>query len=513
MRLRKTKTIAGEYASLRADYAAARPSRFRRTRTALGGTADAHYSEASLWTIREYSRDMVRNDDAPGTLVDGIKRNILQDRGLVLEPKTGDEKLDSEIGYRWNDWCNDAASCDARGMNSWWHLEQLVLEALIVDGDTFALPLESGEIQLVEAELCSSPTTANTRGVVCGIVHDRVMRRPVEYWFLGEGDPVIGGRRTIGQYRQVPAFDEEGQPNVFHVLDTRRISQSRGVPAFAPVFDTLGMFEDVNFAALVQQQMVSCIAAFFVNTDGGDLQMGSRQTQTAEDGTTETLEALSPGMTLRLRPGEDVRGFSPNVPAPAYFDLCKSVLRRICARLGVPPEIAFFDTTDTTFHGYRGAVDQARVGFQRTQRNLALRLHTPAYRWKVRQWLPALGAVARRLARKGDLFRHEWKMPGWRYVDPLKDAQADALQLQNMLDSPRGLVALRGRDFETITDETVADREMAIRKAIDAVQSIASDTGVHVSWRDVLNLAAPENYRITAEMPPETHDSDTEETP
>jgi hypothetical protein len=64
--LRNTNSIQqvhAAFADIRNDYAAAQPSRFRRTRRNLGGNADAHYqNEAKFLEMREYVRDMDRND-------------------------------------------------------------------------------------------------------------------------------------------------------------------------------------------------------------------------------------------------------------------------------------------------------------------------------------------------------------------------------------------------------------------------------------------------------------------
>src|SRR5687767_9196716 len=99
----------------RADYAGATPSTFRRTRTGLYGSADAHLlSDASYFRMIEYVRDMDRNDFWTAQIVDRLADNVIR-TGAVLEPKTGDKALDKAIWQDDADWANDPSKCDAAG--------------------------------------------------------------------------------------------------------------------------------------------------------------------------------------------------------------------------------------------------------------------------------------------------------------------------------------------------------------------------------------------------------------
>src|SRR5690606_8680833 len=71
---------------------------------------------------------------------------------------------------------------------------------------------------------------------------------------------------------------------------------------------------------------------------------------------------------------------------------------------------------------------------------------------------------------------------------PLDDAKADAFRLNSLLASPRQVAGERGRDFDDIVDETVADNYRAIRQAMRAVQRLKSKfPESEVTWRDILN--------------------------
>ena len=483
-------------------YHAARPSKFRRTRTRLGGTADAHYAiETEYWQVREYARDMYRNDLYFQAITDRAVDNIVR-CGFMPHPRTGDRVLDEELLDRWHEWSTDPSMCDVAGKMSWYRMERLAMLHRLVDGDLFAILTDSGAVQILEGDRVNSPTNLFDR-VVHGVEVDE-LGRPERYWFVRprvEDMKINVHRIPQGErdFDKRPAFDGDLRV-VLHIFDPSRITQNRGITAYHAVFDKLGMLDDLEFARLVQAQVVSCIAAFIVAGPGetpSDIPFGSRETETRNDATTETFEELAPGIVPRLKAGEDIKGVSSNVPNPEAAKQTRFILRSIGAALGVPIEIALFDTTETNFHGYRGALTQAQMGFECVQKSQQEVLHSPMWRWKVTGWLPELGAAARA---NRNLFRHTWTPPGWPYVERLKDIQADKLALESMLTSPRRISALRGKNWGEIVDEAADDWRAAILKADEVAKDIEETTEGRVkpTWREVLNLAPPQGQQAPA---------------
>jgi len=308
---------------------------------------------------------------------------------------------------------------------------------------------------------------------------------------------------------RIPALNERGQPNVLHLYHPKRITQTRGVTALAPCFDMLGMFEDVNLARLVQQQMVACVGAFI--TREHDYQLGNRSTTDNEDGTQNTLEELAPGLVVRLRTGEKLESFNPNVPNPEFFHHVRLIIRLIGGNLGMPLELVMLDTTDTTFHGYRGVMQEAKKSFKVIQKRYPQQLHTPLYHACLDRWEPELGLRSKKLRRK--LRSHFWQPPGWPYVDPKTDAEADRIRLKNGMTSPRRYHMEQGDDWDDIKKELVEDYGSAIDEALTKAEELnkkhkaALKDQLPVTWREVLNLDNPTgNTRAvketTDEVPP-----------
>lgn len=508
---RRTITVqstAEVFDDLRADYSATKASRFRRRRTGIasgGAGADYHYrSEAEYLKLGELARDFDRNDVIVGQIVCRAVNNTVQG-GMQLNPNTGDKSIDHDIKQRWATECCDPDGFDVSGEHDFNSLEELSLREMFVVGDICAvLPAwPETKLEMIEAHRLRTPKNTK-KNVVHGVLLDQQRRRQ-EYWFTKDDLDPMRALHKVADITSVPARDDDGNRRVAHVYNPKRVSQTRGVTAFAPIFDTAGMFEDLNFAKLVQAQVVSCFSLIrnrgeqFEFPPGDGSQTGPRTSQVQRDGTTRTLEGVGPGIELIAARGETITGFSPNVPNAEFFEHVRLLLSLIGVNLGMPLVLVLMDASETNFSGWRGAIDQARLGFKRNQRALIRRFHRPIYGWKVRLWM--LDDTVLRHAHERsdvDVLRHSWNPPNWPYIQPLQDAAADTMIIRNGLNSPRRVHAKNGREWDEISTEIVDDNGEAIVKAKTRAKEINDKFPEDpVTWRDLLSLPMAEGINLS----------------
>ncbi len=489
------RSVSEQFTDLRADYRAAKNTRFTRQRQglpAMGSGADFHIrNESEFLRIIEKSRDMDRNDAVVGATVDRAVQNTMQG-GFILEPKTSDPELNDDIARRWLEWSEDADQCDLAGELCFSEIEYMMLRHVFVDGDIVALPNILGPLEILEAHRLRTPSNAQRR-TVHGVEMSSSRKR-LRYWFTAEDINPNHTAPRLSSMAVVGVRNTEGDRDLFHVLNPKRVSQTRGITAFAPVFELLGMLEDLQFAKLLQAQIVSCFAVFRsrhveYKAEGVGSKLGPRSVEAgAGGGDDRTIEEISPGMVLNGQAGETLTGFSPNVPNPEFFPHVKMILQLIGINLGLPLVLVLMDGSETNFSGWRGAVDQARLGFRRNQKWMIARFHRPVYRWKLKQWISEDSVLrARSVAMGSDFFRHVWHPPTWPYIEPFKDAKADALRLAENLISPRRIMAERGYTYDDISQEIVDDRSLLIERAVKKAAKMPAD----VSWRDIANMPAP----------------------
>ena len=501
---KKKATLQSTFDSIRADYDMSRISRFVRRRTGvltLGSGADYHYRNGmKYYSDMEQARDMDRNDPLIGVLADRRVDNIVQG-GFKLDTKTGDKGLDLDLWERWQAFSTNADLCDIAGESTWSELERYCSRAESIDGDIVVTGTEDGPFQIIEAH--SIQEKSKTADTFLGVTRDKVGKR-LQYHVCEEIDEF----GTKGQSTPIDVRNSDGRRQVFHVYNPKRVLQCRGVTQIAPIFSYAGMLEDINFAKLVQQQVVSCFAIFrkmglSPQLPGLNKGYGQSSTETTPAGTRQ-IEGVSPGMEVTGAPGEELTGFSPNVPNSEYFQQVKLILQVMGVNFGLPLCLVLMDGSETNFSGWRGAVDEARKGFVADQNNLVRRLHKPAYEWWLSQEIELDASLRNRVDNKNlNLYGHNWNLPTWSYIEPVADAEGDATQLSNSLTSPRRMHSARGNDWEEIADESIEDNHYAIDKAASQADEFNAKhpNSPPLTWRDLISLPMPKGQTLALQDP------------
>ena len=499
----------------RADYDAMRDSRHVRKRTGLapgGGSADYHVrNEQQYLNLIEKARDLERNASIIGTSIEKAAHNVVGD-GFVVCPDTGDKKLDADLYDRWTEWTEDESACDITGERTWSEMEIVSVISQIRDGDIIGIGTKDGQLQLVEGHQCRNPrrweSGSNKKNTVLGVQMNEVRKRTKYHIRTDSIDPY----KTTQTEKSIAydVRDGEGMRQLFHYYVSARSSATRGVTALSPCFQKVEMFEDLDFAKLIQAQAVSCFAIIRTREQTKHTGLptrvtpyGNQTTEVDSDGTSRLLDELSGPMEVRAAPGEKIEGFSADVPNTNYFEHAKMLLSMFFINIGLPYVMGMMDASETNFSGWRAAMEEAKKGFRRNQRSLRDRWHRPIYHWKLAQFAAddsAIRAAQQRL--KDSFFRHTWRLPKWPYIQPVEDSAAQAFRMRNGLISPRRLHGELSQDWEEIVAETIADNQFAITRAMEAANAINAQyqPSQPVHWRELMSLPTPDGINLTLPM-------------
>ncbi len=520
-RRKHTSSMAEQFVQAKADFDAAKKTRFKRNRSgtmlrSTGSAADFHYrTEIAYFGIIEDARDLFRNHALIGQAVRRLVANILSG-GFTLDVRTGDKTLDDHNAGRWAEWSADADQCDIQGEQNFHGLEKLTLQQTIVDGDLISLPGLDGTLQQIENHRMRTPHRTQ-RNIVHGVQLNNTdkPRRRVAYWIADEDIEAYYPVPKVGQMTAYPARSPDGVRQVFHHYMPDRTTQTRGVSAFAAPMETAGMGDDLFFAQLMKAMMAASAVLTHEYPEGSlppVINAGGQETRTDQhpSGEARQLAGWSPGMELFAFPGEVLKWHAPNVPNQEFFQHATLILSTLAVNLDLPVQVLMLDATNTNFSGWRGSIDQARQRWLEIQRWLIASFHTPVYRWKVRQWA-AEDAVLRKTLQEQektrrrpggiDIFGHVWHPAGWPYIQPVEDATGDLIQIRAHLTAPRRLAARRGIDYQVHLKECHEDLEIRINSAQATAERInehnkEADGWVPVTWRDVDQPPMPEGVNI-----------------
>lgn len=245
---------------------------------------------------------------------------------------------------------------------------------------------------------------------------------------------------------RIPACD------MLHVFDVLFPGQVRGLSWLAPVLLKMRDRDEASDALLMQTKVASLITGYVQDADGS---FGGFDDQ--EDG--EALNvALEPGAMRILPPGANVTFSEPGKGITQSVDFLRAQDREIAAGVGLTFEALTGDLTQTNYSSARVGLLEFRRSAEMKQRHLVegMLLRPLWDRWID---IKALAGTSGFPALPDDAFRAvRFVPPGWQWVDPRNEVEADVTAITAGLKSREEVVAGRGRDIDQLNAEIARDK-------------------------------------------------------
>jgi len=457
-------------------YRGSEAGRLRGSWTPGGGSADRDLLP-ELATLRERSRDLVRNDGIASGAVDTITTNIISsgirpqstlDRESLKINEDYADQLQKQIEKIWERWVPYA---DAGERMNFYEIEELSERSRMVNGESIIIPLRlpgsnrkrpySFALQVVEADRLNTPMDLYADKSVRLGVQIGEYGEPLAYYIRNThpGDITYAtnlGNNSLNSFIRYPAFNDLGDPNIFHLYHLKRSGQTRGEPFFAPV---LNLFKDrfeYMEAEIVASRVAACFAVFIKKENAYEVSVN----RSSQDSTGKRIEELSPAMVEYLNPGESIESFNPNRPGGTFGLFMERILRDISSGLNIPYEILAKDFSKSNYSNTRAALLEARRFFMMQQRFVADKLGQPvlialleeAY---LKGELPILDFYRNREA----YVRTRWIAPGWQWVDPQKEVAAAVDGINNNISTLAEEMATQGQDWEDTLEQRAREQK------------------------------------------------------
>ena len=277
-----------------------------------------------------------------------------------------------------------------------------------------------------------------------GIEFDGIGRR-VAYHFLRRHPGDMTDPGLAGETTRVLASD------VIHVLDPVEAGQLRGVSRFAAAIVklfTLDLYDDAE----LERKKIAAMFAMFIT---------SPAPETPLEPTDEDLE-VEPGQVVRLDPGEDVSTPATPDSGSTYEPFQYRTLLQIAAALGIPYGYLTGDTAKGNFSNTRISLIEFRRRISAWQHGVLVfqlcRAGLGRAGWtspccRARWICPATTSQRRQYQACA------WLPTKWDWIDPMKDASAEILQIEAGLKSRTQAISERGYDAEQVDREIAAERK------------------------------------------------------
>jgi len=425
----------------------------------------------------------------------GLFRQILGDVCLYgvgdgIMPQSHAE--DPEKAKRYEEYFHEKAKViDITNRFSFWQAQNILLRAMIRDGDAFAAKVRNGagqpKLQLIEAHRVGDP---GENEYIPGI-HDGIIFGP-----FGE---LVGYNvyRSDGSNRQILANA------MMHVVDHEYASGARGVPllqhALPSTQDLMDIYELEKLACKDNADVTRVI-----KRTGGVIDEDMAHELGAGSSTNfQNIAARMGGKLLALEPGEEFQSFTSNRPSPAWMGFVAALEKSIS--MGVLPYEFVNDPSKIGGASVRLITAKAARVFGKYQNVLINSLCIPTWGYIIGQGISS-----------GELPDDpKWNMTSWTTpksvtVDAGREAAQDRADVELGLLSMSELYAQRGLDFRTEMEKRAQD--MNYISALSEKYGIPMEllykpTGVQLGQMKPMTEDEP-----SEQEEPESEDMDEDET-
>lgn len=422
------------------------------------------------------SRDLDRNNGVAAgafqtmgdnTVGAGLRLSPWPDYRMLGKDDTWAQEWSLNVLSLWRSWA-ETTMADVTGRMNFGSLTQLVYRSLLQNGEALALPLWvkrpasrwSTCLQLVDSDRLSNPGNAIPSVRLRGGVEMDEFGKPVAYHIRKLSTwpamfmPAIGG--IGGEWERIPAEAQWGRKRVLHIYQQDRVDQTRGKPVLAPVIEQFRMLDSYQRSEL-QSAIVNALVAGVIETplDPATLaEMMGGDANKYLQAKNEYRVQLEGGTFIPLYPGDVMKPFAPDRPAPQFAAFSEFVLRQIGTTLGMPYELLLKDFSKTNYSSARAALSESWRYFTTRRTWLSMMWAQPVYEL----WLEE--AVNAGLIEAPDFYemlpfysRAKWIGPGRGWLNPIQEAEAAQVRISTGISTLEMECAEQGVDYNDVIDQ------------------------------------------------------------
>jgi lambda family phage portal protein len=340
-------------------------------------------------------------------------------------------------------------NCDVTGRFTLAGLTRMAEAMAITDGDCLWMKLSDGRVQLIEGDRVRTP---NALGDYVGQIVPENFYQGVE-------------RTDAGRPTRYAICDRAPYSNLFTlrtVLPAKyvlhygyfdRYDQTRGISPLASAVNTFCDIYEASEYALAKMKLTQLFALKL-----------KRAADVSADGDTNPYKfdfGKGP-QVLDLDPGDDAGFLESETPSVEFQQFMSTGIAIGLKSLDIP--YSFFDESHTNYSGARQALLQYEQSAEQKRRNLRQLLNNLTT-WRLGLYV-ADGELVLPAGMTVDDLKWEWVGAGLPWIDPQKEATADAMLINSGLKSRTEITKERGRDWKEVADELAAEQQYLAEKNV-----------------------------------------------
>ncbi len=453
------------------------------------GSADADLlpeRDLTVARMRDVSRNNgwvagVAQSQIDGTIGRGLRLVATPDWRSLGQTREWGQTVGREIERRWRlytedpgFWIDAARRRNLAGLLttahwSWFHTGEIL--ALARWGAARPSPWRT-YFQMVDSDRLSNAQGAPDSDRLRGGVELGPEGEPLAYHIrkAHPGEIFTAGAR-VWEWERVPRDTPHGRRMVIHAFKDDRPEQSRGKPPITSIIEDtrlLDRFEKNTAAAAVTQALYA--AAFESPLDpalAADVLGGAGDVTAYQEARSEfhaKRDIRLNGVKIpHLFPGEQLKLTSPGQPGQTFEAFEATFLRRIAACSGQSYEQVSKDYSKTNYSSARAAMLETWKFYNGHGSWMEVNFANQIYALWLEEELDAgaidVGSAPDFDEAKAAWCRCRWIGPGKGYIDPVKEAQAAKLRMDNGVSTLERECAEQGLDWEEVQEQRARERE------------------------------------------------------
>jgi lambda family phage portal protein len=437
------------------------------------GKAERDLTSRDRRTAMAMARQKVEESPLAAAIINARLDNIVGS-GFKLMMRTGNAEWDTAVE---NWWMLEKNRLDIRGVRPWQELLRCWQARHDIDGDVGILMVADvfenvpqNYVQTIEGDRIAQNTNdlADT-----GVEFDRY-GMPKAFYVLPY-DPKI--KSPLDSQNNAKPIRYNAENFILYQNDlTYRANRARGVSTFLQVFNLMKDHEEILDGIVQKVKNEAFIGLQFrmdANEDGNLFGSAQREA-TAENGYDYSKVKMIPGMNLVMGEGEHVEVLESKSPHAEFDAFEKKLISRIAMPFGFSYELITGDYSAMNDRTARVQLKQFEKRIRREQNQLGV-VASRIFQWALSRAVKA--GVLSPPAGVNMWWTHSWGRPGFPYINPIQEAQANILLLEKGLTSRTKILADQGDDdFEGLVQELAYEDE--ILKANDVSVSVVNGASV-----------------------------------